>query len=80
MTGADSDTKIANHRVIAKHPFPPFTGTEVSESAKFLPLELPEIAVPAPAPTGPLRSENGGLISTDRGTKTTLVRTIPRSF
>ena len=27
-----------------------------------------------------IRSENKGLISTDRGTKTTLVRTIPRSI
>ena len=27
-----------------------------------------------------ISSENKGLISTDRGTKTTLMRTIPRSF
>ncbi len=33
-----------------------------------------------PSAMGTFRSENKGLISTDRGTKTTLMRTIPRSI
>ena len=57
--------------------FPP--GTEISKSILSFHLIDQRLLIPVFGLPN-FRSENEGLISTDRGTKTTLVRTIPRSF